>query len=109
MAAVLALVTAMAVAQPAAMPGPGRMMGLQGMATDLPRMPELTTEQWAKMDAAKTCYLRTVGPIQTDLAVKKLELAALWRAENVDSKKILAKVAEISAAKTKLAQPRPTG
>ncbi len=101
--AVLALVTAMAVAQPAAMPGQGKMMGRQGlMATDLPKMPEMTAEQWAKMDAARTSYLRTAGPIQTDIAVKKLELAALWRAENVDSKKILAKVAEISAAKTKL-------
>jgi len=104
-AAALVLVAAVAVAQPAAT-GPGKMpMGTPGMMTgcsDVPKMPDLTADQWAKMDAARTNYLRTVGPIQTDLAVKKLELAALWRSENIDSKKILAKVSEISSVKTKL-------
>jgi Spy/CpxP family protein refolding chaperone len=102
-AAALALVAAIAVAQPAAPTGQGKMpMGMCGMM-DMPKMPDLTADQWAKMDAAKTSYLRTVGPIQTDLAVKKLELAALWRGEDVDAKKIMAKVNEISAAKAKLA------
>jgi Spy/CpxP family protein refolding chaperone len=102
MVAALALCAAVAVAQPAAPYGQGKMpMGMPGMM-DTPKMPEMTAEQWAKMDAARTSYLRMAGPIQTDIAVKKLELAALWRAENIDSKKILAKVAEISAARTKL-------
>ncbi len=101
-AATLALVAALAVAQPAAMPGQGRMMGTPGMMSDAPKMPEMTAEQWAKMDAAKTSFLRTAGPLETDLAVKKLELAALWRADNIDSKKIMAKVSDISATKAKL-------
>ncbi len=103
-AAALVLVATVVVAQPAAT-GPGKMpMGTPGMMgwSDMPKMPDLTADQWMKMDAAKTNYLRTVGPIQTDLAVKKLELAGLWRSENIDSKKILAKVSEISAVKTKL-------
>jgi len=102
-AAALALAAALAVGQPAAMPGPGKMMGGPGMMNwDTPKMPEMTADQWAKMDAARTSYLRTVGPLQTDLAVKQLELAALWRAEVIDSKKVTAKVSEISATKAKL-------
>jgi Spy/CpxP family protein refolding chaperone len=102
-AAALALVAAIAVAQPA---GQGNMpMGMPGMMMgtgDMSKMPQLTADQWAKMDAARMDHLRTVGPIQTDLAVKKIELAALWRAEDIDSKRIMAKVNEISSVKAKL-------
>ena len=102
-AAALVLCAAMAVAQPAAPMGQAKTMGMPGMmAADMPKMPQMTADQWARMDAARTSYLRTAGPIQTDLAVKQLELAALWRADDIDSKKIMAKVAEISAAKAKL-------
>ena len=105
-AAALVLVAAMAVAQPAAPYGQGKMpMGMPGMMMgtgDMSKMPQLTADQWAKMDAARMDYLRTVGTIQTDLAVKKLELAALWRADDIDSKKIMAKVNEISSVKAKL-------
>jgi Spy/CpxP family protein refolding chaperone len=102
-AAALALVAAIAVAQPAAPTAQGKMpMGMPGMMMDMPKMPDLAADQWVKMDAARTDHLRTVGPIQTDLAVKKLELTALWRAENIDAKKIMAKANEISSLKAKL-------
>jgi Spy/CpxP family protein refolding chaperone len=101
--AAMALVTAIAVAQPAAPTGQGRMpMGMPGMMMDMPKMPDLTADQWVKMDAARAEHMRTVGPMQTDLAIKKLELTALWRAENIDAKKIMAKVNEISSVKAKL-------
>ena len=99
-ATALVLVAAIAVAQPGAQSG--QQMGMSGMMMNMPKMPDLASDQWMKMDAAKTSYLRTVGPLQTDLAIKKLELAALWRADNIDSKKIMATVNEISAVKAKL-------
>ncbi len=101
--AALVLVAAIAAAQPGAQSGQQQMpMGMGGKMMNMPKMPDLTADQWMKMDAAKTSYLRTVGPLQTDLAIRKVELAALWRAENVDAKKVLAKVNEISTVKAKL-------
>jgi len=101
-AAVL-LIAAMAVAQPAAPTGQGNMpMGMPGMMMNMPKMPDLTADQWAKIDAARTNYLRAVSPMNTDLAVKMIELAALWRGDNIDAKMIMAKVNEISALKAKL-------
>jgi len=103
-AVVLVLAAGFAVAQPAAqtppmkMPMGGMMSGMQ----DMPKMPEMTSEQLDRMDAQRIAHLRAVGPIRTDLAVKQFELAALWRAENLDAKKIIAKVTEISALKAKL-------
>ena len=101
-AAALVLVAAIAVTQPAAPAGNMPMNGMTGTGMDMPKMPDLTADQLAKMDAARTNYLRTVGPIQTDLAVKQIELGALWRADNIDSKMIMAKVNEIGALKARL-------
>ncbi len=100
--AALVLVAAIAAAQPGAQSGQQQMPMGMGKMMNMPKMPDLTADQWMKMDAAKTSYLRTVGPLQTDLAIRKVELAALWRAENVDAKKVLAKVNEISTVKAKL-------
>ena len=107
-AAVLVLAAGFAVAQPGAqnapmtMPMGGMSGGVMSGMKDMPKMPEMTNEQLDKMDAQRIAHLRTVGPIRTDLAVKQFELAALWRAENLDAKKITAKVNEISALKAKL-------
>ena len=103
-AAVLVLAAGFALAQPGTqtppmkMPMGGMMSGMQ----DMPKMPEMTSEQLDRMDAQRIAHLRAVGPIRTELAVKQFELAALWRAENLDAKKIIAKVTEISALKAKL-------
>ena len=103
-AVVLVLAAGFALAQPGTqtppmkMPMGGMMSGMQ----DMPKMPEMTNEQLDRMDAQRIAHLRAVGPIRTDRAVKQFELAALWRAENLDAKKIIAKVTEISALKAKL-------
>ena len=102
------LAAGFAVAQPSGQPAPMKMPmagmsgGMMSGMQDMPKMPEMTSEQLDKMDAQRIAHLRTVGPIRTDLAVKQFELAALWRAENLDAKKIRAKVNEISALKAKL-------
>jgi Spy/CpxP family protein refolding chaperone len=102
------LAAGFAVAQPGAQTAPMKMPmggmsgGMMSGVKDMPKMPEMTNEQLDKMDAQRIVHLRTVGPIETDLAVKQFELAALWRAENLDVKKIIAKVNEISALKAKL-------
>lgn len=107
-AVVLALAAGLAVAQPAAqnapmtMPMGGMSGGMMSGMKDMPKMPEMTGEQLDRMDAQRIAHLRAVGPIRTDIAVKQFELAALWRAENLDAKKIIAKVNEISAIKAKL-------
>ena len=103
-AVVLVLAAGFAVAQPGTQTAPMKMPmgGMMSGMKDMPKMPDMTSEQLGKMDAQRIAHLRTVGPIRTDLAVKQFELAALWRAENLDAKKIMAKVNEISALKAKL-------
>jgi Spy/CpxP family protein refolding chaperone len=102
------LAAGFAVAQPSGQPAPMKMQmtGMSGGMTsgmqDMPKMPAMTSDQLDKMDAQRIAHLRAAGPIRTDIAVKQFELAALWRAENLDAKKIRAKVNEISALKAKL-------
>ena len=103
-AVVLVLAAGFALAQPGTQTTPMKMprAGMMSGIKDMPQMPAMTSEQLDKMDAQRIAHLRAVGPIRTDLAVKQFELAALWRAENLDAKKIKAKVNEISALKAKL-------
>jgi Spy/CpxP family protein refolding chaperone len=116
----IAIVTAagLAVAQPAAacptcpnagaapMMAPGADMGMPGMQMPgmsmpcMPAMPELTNEQQDKMDVARLNHIRAMAPIQTDIQIKETELAALWRADKLDGKKIVAKVREIGALRS---------
>jgi len=104
--AVLAVAAGMAVAQPAAEPMAMPMSGAmhEGMMAGMPKAPELSAEQQTQMDAQRISYLREVGPIKTDIAVKEIELAALWRADELDARKITAKVTEISSLKARLEQ-----
>ena len=51
-AAALVLVAAIAVTQPAAPAGNMPMNGMTGTGMDMPKMPDLTADQLAKMDAA---------------------------------------------------------
>jgi Spy/CpxP family protein refolding chaperone len=102
--AALALLAGFALAQP----GPGatvpRMGGRMPMMeqTSKPELPAMTPEQLDKMDALRIAHLKEVLPLQTDLQIKEMELAALWRADKLDAKKIVAKVREISDARGKL-------
>ena len=77
------------------------MQGMQGMMPG-PAMPDMTPEQLEKIDALRAAHMKTVMPIQTDIRVAEIELDALWRADKLDAKKIVAKVNEIGALRQKL-------
>jgi Spy/CpxP family protein refolding chaperone len=84
------------------------MQGMQGMMQG-PAMPGMmgmmagmTPEQMEKCDALRTAHMKTVMPIRTDIQVAEIELDALWRAEKLDAKKIVAKVNEIGGLRQKL-------
>lgn len=92
-------------AQPAASdapaPQPGdcpRHMGAAGPMM----MPELSDEQLQKMDNLRIAHLKEVLPLRTDLEIREMELAALWRAEKLDAAKVVAKVKEISELRGRL-------
>ena len=72
------------------------MPGMMGM------MPDMTPEQMDKVDAMRVAHMKTVMPIRTDIQVAEVELDALWRAEKLDAKKIVAKVNEIGGLRQKL-------
>jgi len=102
--AALALLAGFALAQPgpgATVPPMGGRMPMMEQ-TSKPELPAMTPEQLDKMDALRIAHLKEVLPLQTDLQIKEMELAALWRADKLDAKKIVAKVKEISDARGKL-------
>jgi Spy/CpxP family protein refolding chaperone len=110
---VMVLVAGSALAQqatPMAAPAPGckeqaptacDMQGMKGMMPG-PAMPDLTPEQQEKMDALRTAYIKMKAPLQADVRVKEIELEALWRADEPDAKKIVAKVKEIGDIREKI-------
>jgi Spy/CpxP family protein refolding chaperone len=73
------------------------MPGMQG-----PAMPDLTPEQQEKIDALRVAQVKQMAPMRADLRVKEIELDALWRADEPDAKKIIAKVKEIGGIKEKI-------
>ena len=75
------------------------MPGMQGMAA---MMPDLTPDQQDKMDALRAAHLKEMMPLRTDLQLKQIELEALWRADEPDAKKIVAKVKEIGGIREKM-------
>ena len=113
---VIALAAGFALAQPgpgAAAPAPAAntrapmargmqgMQGMQGMMSES-AIPDLTPDQLDKMDALRTAQLKVMLPLRTDLQVKEIELAALWRADQPDANKIIAKVKEIGDIREKM-------
>jgi Spy/CpxP family protein refolding chaperone len=116
--AALALGAGLALAQPTAMPaapaapapmacGMSGMQGMKGMM-GAPGMPEMTAEQQEKMDALRVAHLKVILPLQTEVQVKEIELDALWRADEPDARKIIAKVNEIGDLRQKLEVARVT-
>jgi Spy/CpxP family protein refolding chaperone len=107
---ILALAAGFALAQPGpAAPAPTAktqapmargMRGMQGMPG--PAVPDMTPEQLDKIDALRTAQLKVMLPLRTDLQVKQIELQALWRADEPDAKKIVAKVKEIGDIREKM-------
>ena len=65
-------------------------------------MPELTAEQENQITDLKMKLIKETEPIKTELKIKQMELQTLWKEDNPDAKKILAKTKEISALKTSL-------
>jgi Spy/CpxP family protein refolding chaperone len=62
----------------------------------------LTEEQQGKIDQLRIGHLKKMMPLRTDLQVKQMELGALWRADELNSKAIVAKVKEISGLRGQL-------
>jgi len=77
------------------------MQGMPGMMPG-PAMPQMTAEQLEKMDALRTAHVKEMVPLRADLKVKEIELDALWRADEPDAKKIIAKVKEIGDLREKM-------
>jgi Spy/CpxP family protein refolding chaperone len=75
------------------------MPGMMGMMANIP---DMTPEQMDKFDVMRVAHMKTVMPIRTDIQVAEIELDALWRAEKLDAKKIIAKVNEIGGLRQKL-------
>ncbi|MBM3332541.1 periplasmic heavy metal sensor [candidate division WOR-3 bacterium] len=80
------------------MPGMKEMQGMMHGAA----MPDMTPEQMEKMDALRTAQVKAMVPLRADLKVKEIELDALWRADEPDAKKIIAKVREIGDIREKM-------
>ena len=110
---VVVLATGFALAQPGpagAVPAPATkaqapmacgMQGMQGMMPG-PAMPDMTPEQLEKLDVLRAAHLKEMSPLRTDLQLKEIELEALWRADEPDAKKIIAKVKEIGGVREKM-------
>ena len=76
---------------------PGEVKGNAGMA-----MPKFTAEQEKQMLDLKVTLIKGAEPLKTDMKLKGMELMALWKEDNPDVKKILAKVKEVGEIKLKL-------
>jgi len=63
---------------------------------------DMTNDQLDKFDQLRMNHLKEVMPLETDLEIKEMELEALWRADQLDSKKIIAKVKEIAGVRTQI-------
>lgn len=72
----------------------GKSDGMMGM--------DLAEEQQKKFDDLKMKHIKQVMPLKTDLRIKQMELGALWRADELDAGKIIAKVKEIAGLREKL-------
>ncbi len=76
--------------------GPWGHCGLHGKFADL------TPEQAGKLFDLRQKFMDDTAGLRKDMLVKRMELKALWRAENPDEKQILAKHKEINAVMEKL-------
>jgi Spy/CpxP family protein refolding chaperone len=108
---IVAVAGGLALAQPGpatAAPTPATKMqagmghGMQGMHGMMAGMPDMTPEQMDKFDAMRVAHMKTVMPIRTGIQVAEIEMDALWRADKLDAKKIVAKVNEIGGLRQKL-------
>lgn len=64
--------------------------------------PDLTDEQRQTISELRMAHLKKVRPMETEVELKQMELGALWRADELDGKAIIAKVKEIAELRTKI-------
>jgi len=74
----------------------------QGKSKCHETMLEFTAEQEPQIADLKMKLIKETEPIKTELKIKQMELQALWKEDNPDTKKVLANAKEISALKTSL-------
>lgn len=65
-------------------------------------LPNLTDAQREQIQNLWVKHLKEVMPLETDLKIKKMELALLWQAEELEAKQIVAKVKEIGELQNKI-------
>lgn len=65
-------------------------------------LPNLTDAQREQIQSLQIKHLKEVMPLETDLKIKKMELALLWQAEKLDAKQIVAKVKEMGELRNRL-------
>lgn len=81
---------------PKDVPGPGPMpMGMMGI-------PDLTPQQLDKIDDLRIEHIKEIAGFRTDLQLRQIELARLWRADKLDGNKLVAKIREINELRGKI-------
>jgi len=76
---------------------PGEMKGAPAAG-----MMKFTAEQEKQIMDLKVVLIKETDPLKMDMKLKGLELMALWKEDNPEVKKILAKVREVGEIKLKL-------
>ena len=71
--------------------GPGFGRGFGGPAYGSPRIPNLTAEQSAQIQALRDGFLKEIEPLQKELYAKGQEFRNLWQSSNPDQAAISAK------------------
>ena len=76
--------------------------GFGGPAYGSPPIPNLTAEQFSKIQTLRETSLKEIEPLQKDLWTKRVELRNLWLAKTSDQAAITAKQKEIFDLQSKL-------
>lgn len=105
--AVAVLFSGAALAQPAGCGDCGGQKGMaqtcgKGKGMGMMAIPNLTEAQQNQIDDLRAGHIKDVAGIRTDIEIKQLELARLWRADKLDGAKIVAKVKELGELRSKL-------
>lgn len=67
-----------------------------------PILDQLSAAQREQLRSIQIKHLKEILPLQTELSIKELEFDALWDADKLDTKAILAKAREIAELRSKL-------
>lgn len=86
--------------------GPGFSRGFGGPAYGVPPIPDLTTEQSARIQALRDGFLKEIEPVQKELYAKGTELRSLWASPNPDPAAVKAMQKEMFDLQTQLQEKR---